>query len=263
MCDQRGRCGAAGARVVLHDRRLTPRRRQPPGKSPGDDIDAPAGPEWIDDPYRAVRKGPVAGHGRRGHRRLSPTRPGETAMPPASQHRGWAPWPPGWESSKRNHRSVRGIGRRRWPVIARRSVPRSLSPHCPPRGAGVNGASRLLAGHRPQRSSGNHSPLRPLNPVALPRRRGGVDDLVHVPVVMSWHVTAPMTGTANRSHSPLWRSCGVSVGILVRAGAACVMGHPSLPALSQVRGLTITATLAPAPRLELGTCRLTAGRSAD
>ena len=57
----------------------------------------------------------------------------------------------------------------------------------------------------------------------------------------------------------LWRSCGVSVGILVRAGAACVMAHPSLPAFSQVRGLTITAKLAPAPRLELGTCRLTEG----
>jgi hypothetical protein len=28
------------------------------------------------------------------------------------------------------------------------------------------------------------------------------------------------------------------VGILVRPGAACVMGHPSLSALSQVRGLT-------------------------
>jgi hypothetical protein len=62
MCDQRGRCGAAGARVVLHDRRLTPRRRQPPGKSPGDDIDAPADPKWIDDPYRAVRKGLVVDH---------------------------------------------------------------------------------------------------------------------------------------------------------------------------------------------------------
>jgi hypothetical protein len=38
---------------------------------------------------------------------------------------------------------------------------------------------------------------------------------------------------------PLWRSCGVSVGILVRAGAACAMRIPSLPALSQVRGLTM------------------------
>ena len=117
MCDQRGRCGAAGARVVLHDRRLAPRRRQPAGKSPGDDIDAPAGPEWIDDPYRAVRKGRVVGHGRGGHRRLSPTQPGDTVMPPASQDRGRAPWPPGWESSKRNHRSVRGILRRRWPAM--------------------------------------------------------------------------------------------------------------------------------------------------
>ena len=43
---------------------------------------------------------------------------------------------------------------------ARRSVPRSLSPNCPRRGAGVNGASRLLAGYRSRRSSGNRSPLR-------------------------------------------------------------------------------------------------------
>ena len=43
---------------------------------------------------------------------------------------------------------------------ARRSVPRSLSPNCPRRGAGVNGASRLLAGYGSRRSSGNRSPLR-------------------------------------------------------------------------------------------------------
>jgi len=52
---------------------------------------------------------------------------------------------------------------------ARRSVPRSLSPHCPRRGAGVNGASRLLAGYRSRRSSGNRSPLRR----AGPRSRAG------------------------------------------------------------------------------------------
>ena len=99
MCDQRGRCGAAGARVVLHDRRLTLRRRQPPGQSPGDDIDAPAGPEWIDDPYRAVRKGLVVDHGRRGHRRLSSTRPGETVIPP---HR----------KTGAGHHGLRGVGNR-------------------------------------------------------------------------------------------------------------------------------------------------------
>ena len=32
--------------------------------------------------------------------------------------------------------------------------------------------------------------------------------------------------------------CGDFVGILARAGASCAMGIPSLPALSQVRGLT-------------------------
>jgi hypothetical protein len=48
---------------------------------------------------------------------------------------------------------------------ARRSVPRSLSPNCPRRGAGVNGASRLLAGYRSRRSSGNRSPLRGLSQV--------------------------------------------------------------------------------------------------
>jgi hypothetical protein len=42
----------------------------------------------------------------------------------------------------------------------RRSVPRSPQPNCPRPGAGVNGASRLLAGYRSRRSSGNRSPLR-------------------------------------------------------------------------------------------------------
>ena len=40
-------------------------------------------------------------------------------------------------------------------------------------------------------------------------------------------------------------------------------GIASLPALSQVRGLTVDAEMAPAIGLEPITCRLTAGRSAD
>jgi hypothetical protein len=48
---------------------------------------------------------------------------------------------------------------------ARRSVPCSLSPNCQRRGAGVNGASRLLAGYRSRRSSGNRSPLHGLSQV--------------------------------------------------------------------------------------------------
>src|SRR6185437_6764628 len=35
--------------------------------------------------------------------------------------------------------------------------------------------------------------------------------------------------------------CGDFVGILAHAGASCAMGIPSLPALSQVRGLTMYA----------------------
>ena len=48
---------------------------------------------------------------------------------------------------------------------ASRSVPRSLSPNFPRRGASVNGASQLLAGYRSRRSSGNPSPLRGLSQV--------------------------------------------------------------------------------------------------
>ena len=44
----------------------------------------------------------------------------------------------------------------------------------------------------------------PAHPVAFPGRRRGVDDLLRVPVLMSWQVTAPMTGAANRSHSRRW-----------------------------------------------------------
>jgi len=49
--------------------------------------------------------------------------------------------------------------------------------------------------------------------------------------------------------------CGISVGILVRAGAIC-HGTPPLPAFTQVRGLTASA---PAIGLEPITCRLTGG----
>src|ERR1700742_383958 len=52
-------------------------------------------------------------------------------------------------------------------------------------------------------------------------------------------VRLPFFGRPTLLAGPLWRSCGVSVGILVRTGAACAMGIPSLPALSQVRGLAM------------------------
>jgi len=52
-------------------------------------------------------------------------------------------------------------------------------------------------------------------------------------------VRLPFFGRPALLAGPLWRGCGVSVGILVRAGASCAMEIPSLPALSQVRGLTM------------------------
>ena len=160
MCDQRGRCGAAGAGVVLHDRRLAPRRRQPPGQGPGDDIDAPAGPERIDDPYRAVRKGLVVDHGRGGHRRLSSTRPGGTVMPPAPRDRGRAPWPPGWGIVKAHpeicswHRIA--VVRRNACRSASLPRPQLSTPRCR-RSPALRG---FLAGCRSRRFRGNRSPLR-------------------------------------------------------------------------------------------------------
>jgi hypothetical protein len=59
--------------------------------------------------------------------------------------------------------------------------------------------------------------------------------------------------------SRLWGFCGD----LENRGRCLRHAIPSLPALSQVRGLTGTAWLAPAIGLEPITCRLTAGRSAD
>jgi hypothetical protein len=43
-----------------------------------------------------------------------------------------------------------------------------------------------------------------LNPVALPGVGAALTICCMCPVVMSWHVTVPMTGAANRSHSLRW-----------------------------------------------------------
>jgi hypothetical protein len=60
-------------------------------------------------------------------------------------------------------------------------------------------------------------------------------------------------GTAERRARA---ACGDVVGILTTAGEACVMEKPSLPALSQVRGLTARTSLVGGTGLEPVTCRL-------
>jgi hypothetical protein len=108
-------------------------------------------------------------HGRRGHRRLSPTRPGETVMPPAAQDRGRAPWPPGWESSKRNQGSVRGIGRRRWPVMP---VVQYLAPSAPIVHAAVP-ASTAIRGSSPVTGRGAPAVIAARCAGGGPRSRAG------------------------------------------------------------------------------------------
>ncbi len=82
--------------------------------------------------------------------------------------------------------------------------------------------------------------------------RGGVDDRLGV---LALDVLAGNAIQVIRDQ--------VRIRISKTIGVACDMEKPSPPALSQVKGLTGRTSEAPAPRLELGTCRLTAGRSAD
>ena len=155
------------------DRSWTPRsaRRRPmPGPARQRSRRVPG---WIDVPgCQAV------GARTSGHRRLSPTRPGDTVMPPASRqgpgHHG-----AGWESSRRRHRSVRGHWRVRRP--GKSPSFSYLAPKAPNEiltrinHVKINGASWLLAGYVAWRSSGNRGaddrrvPVRPRAASCLPR----------------------------------------------------------------------------------------------
>jgi hypothetical protein len=179
------------------------------------------------DPHRPTAQGTHCPFPRQRHavanEFLSPTRPGDIVMPPASQDRGRAPWPPGWESSKRNQRSVRGIRRRRWPVMP---VVQYLAPSAPIVHAAVP-ASTALRGSSPV--TGRGAPA----------------------------VTAAHCAGQGRGHVPVLAF--VRIQEVLPAGSACRAGY-ARPGSDVVPVCPICPRLAASPVMTTGTTKRAVAR---